>query len=99
MTEAAVTRRIGAFVHWREWDGEIVAYNDRTGDTHHFADLAAWLFRLLTRAPASDEAIAAAAAEEIELPPAIDRDAVIARALDLFARLDLLADDERKDAA
>lgn len=85
-----VTNRIGSFVHWREWDGEIVAYNDRTGDTHHFADLSAWLFRLLTRAPASDAAIAAAAASEIELPPAIDRDAVIARTLDLFARLDLL---------
>ncbi len=89
MTDAA-TRRIGPFVHWREWDGEIIAYNDRTGDTHHFADLSAWLFRLLTRAPASDDAIAAAAAREIELPPAINRDAVIARTLDLFMRLDLL---------
>jgi PqqD family protein of HPr-rel-A system len=93
MTDAA-TRRIGSFVHWREWDGEIIAYNDRTGDTHHFADLSAWIFRLLTRAPASDAAIAAAVAEEIELPPAIDRDAVIARTLDLLTRLDLL---ERHD--
>ncbi len=90
MTDVAPKRIIGSFVHWREWDGEIIAYNDRTGDTHHFADLSAWLFRLLTRAPASDAAIAVAAAEEIELPPAIDRDAVIARALDLFTRLDLL---------
>ena len=46
MTDAA-SKRIGSFVHWREWDGEIIAYNDRTGDTHHFADLSAWLFRLL----------------------------------------------------
>ena len=45
--------RIGGFVQWREWDGEIVAYNDRTGDTHHFADLAAWLFRKLAEAPAT----------------------------------------------
>jgi PqqD family protein of HPr-rel-A system len=89
MTEAA-TRRIGSFVHWREWDGEIIAYNDRTGDTHHFADLSAWIFRLLTRAPASDAAIAAAVADEIELPPAIDRNAVIKRTLDLLTRLDLL---------
>jgi PqqD family protein of HPr-rel-A system len=89
MTEAA-TRRIGSFVHWREWDGEIIAYNDRTGDTHHFADLSAWIFRLLARAPASDAAIAAAVADEIELPPAIDRDAVIKRTLDLLTRLDLL---------
>lgn len=89
MTDAAM-KRIGSFVHWREWGGEIIAYNDRTGDTHHFADLSAWLFRLLTRAPASDAAIADAAAREIELPAAIDRDAVIARTIALFTRLDLL---------
>jgi PqqD family protein of HPr-rel-A system len=89
MTDAAA-RRIGSFVYWREWDGEIIAYNDRTGDTHHFADLSAWLFRLLTHAPASDAAISAAAAHEIELPPAIDQGAVIARTIDLFTRLDLL---------
>ena len=97
MSDAA-RKRIGAFVHWREWDGEIVAYNDRSGDTHHFADLAAWLFRLLTRAALSDEAIAAAA-NEIELPAAIDRDAAIARTLDLFAQLDLLDREDQVAAA
>ncbi len=84
------TQRIGSFVQWREWDGEIVAYNDRTGDTHHFADLAAWLFRLLATAPADADAITAAADSEIELPARIDRATAIARALDLFVRLDLL---------
>lgn len=89
MTGAA-RHRIGSYVQWRDWDGEIVAYNDRTGDTHHFADLAAWLFRRLSAAPLSDAAIAETAAREIELPPAIDRAAALARTLDLFARLDLL---------
>jgi PqqD family protein of HPr-rel-A system len=89
MTDA--TRRIGAFVHWREWDGEIIAYNDRSGDTHHFADLSAWLFMRLTRGGLSDAAIAAAVADEVELPAAIDRNAVIARTLALLTRLDLLA--------
>jgi len=98
MTGAA-TRRIGNFVHWREWDGEIVAYNDRSGDTHHFADLAAWLFRLLTRDAISDAAIAAAAACEIELPGSIDRDSALARTLDLFAQLDLLDRPDRVGAA
>jgi PqqD family protein of HPr-rel-A system len=83
-------QRIGGFVQWREWDGEIVAYNDRTGDTHHFADLAAWLFRLLARTPADTAAIAAAAETEIELPASVDRAGALARTLDLFARLDLL---------
>jgi PqqD family protein of HPr-rel-A system len=85
-----VPQRIGSFVQWREWDGEIVAYNDRTGDTHHFADLAAWMFRLLATTSASADAIADAVGNEIELPATIDRDAAIARTLDLFARLDLI---------
>lgn len=84
------TRRTGAFVRWRDWDGEIVAYNDRTGDTHHFADLAAWLFRLLAGGPLDDDAIAAAATREIELPAGVDRAAALQRALDLFARLELI---------
>ncbi|HLI22168.1 MAG TPA: HPr-rel-A system PqqD family peptide chaperone [Stellaceae bacterium] len=90
MSDIAPRQRIPSCVQWRDWDGEIVAYNDRTGDTHHFADLAAWLFRKLAAAPASAEAIADAAAGEIELPARIDRGAAIARTLELFARLDLL---------
>ena len=98
MSETA-TRRIGSFVDWREWDGEIVAYNDRTGDTHHFADLAAWLFRLLTQDALGDAAIAAAAAREIELPASVDREAAIARTLALFETLDLLERHARVEAA
>jgi PqqD family protein of HPr-rel-A system len=97
MTDA--TRRIGSFVRWREWDGEIIAYNDRTGDTHHFADLSAWLFIRLTRSALSDAAIAACIADEVELPPAIDQGAVIARTLELFTRLDLLESQEQARAA
>jgi PqqD family protein of HPr-rel-A system len=83
-------RRIRKDVHWREWDGEIVAYNDHTGDTHHFADLAAWLFRLLAGASLGDDAIAHAAEDEIELPANVDRNAALTRALDLFVTLDLI---------
>mgnify|MGYP001556497323 CR=1 FL=1 len=97
MTDA--TRRIGSFVHWREWDGEIIAYNDRTGDTHHFADLSAWLFVRLARGALSDTAIAAAVATEVELPAAIDQGAVIARTLALFTRLDLLVSQHQVEAA
>ncbi len=69
MTAAPIARRIGPAVQWRDWDGEIVAYNDRTGDTHHFADLAAWMFRLLIARTLDESGIHAAAEAEIELPP------------------------------
>ena len=39
--------RIAPDVLWRVWDGEVVAYSGTTGDTHHFADIAAFLFRIL----------------------------------------------------
>jgi PqqD family protein of HPr-rel-A system len=83
-------KRIRGSVHWREWEGEIVAYNDHTGDTHHFADLAAWLFRRLAESPATDAMIAAAAEDEIELPAAVDRHAALTRTIALFVTLDLL---------
>ncbi len=89
MTAAPIARRIGPAVQWRDWDGEIVAYNDRTGDTHHFADLAAWMFRLLIARTLDESGIRAAAEAEIELPPAIDRDAAIARTIALFDQLEL----------
>jgi PqqD family protein of HPr-rel-A system len=89
MTAAALTRRIGPAVQWRDWDGEIVAYNDRTGDTHHFADLAAWLFRLLVAQSLDEAAIHEAAENQIELPEAIDRNAAIARTIALFDQLEL----------
>jgi PqqD family protein of HPr-rel-A system len=91
-------QRISPLVQWREWDGEIVAYNDRTGDTHHFADLAAWLFRKLAEAPATKTEIAAIAADEIELPAAIDGDAALARTLALFTTLDLLESADSREA-
>jgi PqqD family protein of HPr-rel-A system len=37
---------------WREWDGESVVRNERTGSTHLLAPLAAEILKLLSAAPA-----------------------------------------------
>ncbi|MGH6976131.1 MAG: HPr-rel-A system PqqD family peptide chaperone [Stellaceae bacterium] len=83
------TWRIAAAVDWRAWDGEIVAYNDRSGDTHHFADFAGWLFAQLAAAPADVPSLTAAAVDTVDLrcgaPPA-----TVERTLALFHKLDLL---------
>jgi len=87
--EATGTWRIAAAVDWRAWDGEVVAYNDRSGDTHHFADFAGWLFTQLTAAPADVASLTAAAIDAVELrcgAPA----ATVERTLALFRKLDLL---------
>lgn len=88
-SEATGTWRIAGAVDWRAWDGEIVAYNDRSGDTHHFADFAGWLFARLATASGDVPSFTAAATDAVELrcgTPA----ATIERTLALFHKLELL---------
>ncbi len=88
-SEATGTWRIAAAVDWHAWDGEIVAYNNRSGDTHHFADFAGWLFGQLAAAPADVPSLTAAAIDAVELrcgAPA----ATVERTLALFQKFDLL---------
>lgn len=37
---------------WRVWDGEVVVYNDVTGNTHHLGALASEVFEALLAGPA-----------------------------------------------
>ncbi len=87
---SATKVRIAPDVLWRAWDDEIVCYSNTTGDTHHFADLAAWLFRLLSTEAANEPEIEATALQRIELPTTVDGPAAIRRTLDMFQRLSLL---------
>lgn len=87
--DATGTWRIAEAVDWRAWNGEVVAYNDRSGDTHHFADFAGWLFARLATAPGDMPSLTAAATDALELrcgAPA----ATVERTLALFHKLDLL---------
>ena len=38
---------------WRAWEGEIVVYNDASGDTYHLDPLAAEIFETLLATPAN----------------------------------------------
>ena len=88
-SDATGTWRIAEAVDWRAWSGEIVAYSHRSGDTHHFADFAGWLFARLATAPGDVPSLTAAATDALELrcgAPA----ATVERTLALFHKLDLL---------
>src|SRR5215469_10366757 len=87
--DATGTWRIAAAVDWRAWDGEIVAYNDRSGDTHHFADFAGWLFARLAATPGDVPSLTAAATDAVELRSGAPA-ATVERTLALFRKLDLL---------
>lgn len=87
--ETAGTWRIAATVDWRAWDGEIVAYNGRSGDTHHFADFAGWLFVRLVTTPTDIRSLTTAATEALELRSGVP-ELTVERTLALFQKLDLL---------
>lgn len=88
-SDATGTWRIAEAVDWRAWNGEIVAYNDRSGDTHHFADFAGWLFARLATAPGNVPSLTAAATDALELRCGAPT-ATVERTLALFHKLDLL---------
>src|SRR5215475_5155581 len=82
--------RVAPHVLVRSWESEVLAYNDVTGHTHHFMDLAAWMFeRLAAHAMAEAELLAVAAAE-LELEKEADLAASVQNSLRLFEGLSLL---------
>ena len=67
--------RVAPQVLMRAWKGEVVAYNDATGHTHHFMELAAWIFEHLSARTMTEADLMTAAATEIE--PQTDGDLAI----------------------
>jgi PqqD family protein of HPr-rel-A system len=89
-TAEGETWRVAGQARWRLWEDEAVVYNGRTGDTHHLADFAAWVFATLCRGPASSPGLARAAEATVELLSGETPEAAIGRTLDLLRRLNLI---------
>ncbi len=66
-----------AALSWRSWAGEIVVYDDGSGDTHYLEPLAAEVFERLLDAPADLDELAARVAQSL----AVDRDDELAQAI------------------
>ena len=86
----AGTWRLSPRVRWRLWDDEAVAYNDVSGDTHHFADFAAWVFARLCQKPESAAGLAREAKTSVELRTGETPESVVGRTLELLWRLRLI---------
>ena len=82
--------RVSPHVLMRAWDGEVVAYNDVTGHTHHFMDLAAWVFEHLSARAMAETDLMAAAGVELEPQPGSDLAPAVRNSLAMFQRLSLL---------
>jgi PqqD family protein of HPr-rel-A system len=89
-TADGATWRVAGQVRWRLWEDEAAVYSGRTGDTHHLADLAAWVFGFLCRGPASATGLARAAETSVELRSGEAPGAAIGRTLALLGRLNLI---------
>lgn len=79
-----VSWRVSPAVRWRAWDGEIAAYDEATGDTHHLADLAAWVFARLAEEAAAVAMLSEAASRAIELPFGRELPGAISETVDLL---------------
>jgi PqqD family protein of HPr-rel-A system len=84
-------------IAWREWDGEFVVRNERTGSTHLLAPLAGIVLQILVEAngPRSVAELAAALGGHPAATNAPDRKAAIDAVLSEFKRLGL-AEPERR---
>lgn len=67
MSEIGDAWHVASHVLVRAWDGEIVAYNDETGHTHQFLELAAWALERLSGSAMTEHDLMMAAAAELEL--------------------------------
>lgn len=78
------TRRL----HWREWGGDSVVYDESTGETHQFSPLAAAVMAWLEERPHSAAELTAAIAND--LGSAVDEQllAAVAAALEQFVEID-----------
>lgn len=63
--------RPGQNLHYRQWDGECVLYNDLSGSTHLLDEAALELLLALRRGPATCQALAAVLQAEFDIDPAV----------------------------
>ena len=89
---AALTWRItpGQALRHREWRGEVVLYNDLSGDTHLLDESALHLLHTLQDGPASERALAESMRLAFEADDGEVDDASVAQLLATLAALALI---------
>ena len=74
----------------REWDGEIVVLNAKTGSTHLLEASAALIYRALQGGPQTDAALIAQLTPELDTASADDAREIVQATLLQFLRLGLI---------
>jgi PqqD family protein of HPr-rel-A system len=78
---------------WRQWEDDVVLYNDATGSTHQLGPLGGEVMLCLLRYPAGidAEALVLDMSARVEIPDELQLGAEVQRALDDLALLQLAA--------
>jgi PqqD family protein of HPr-rel-A system len=86
----------GAELAWRDWDGEVVVFNQRTGSTHLLGEFGGEIFRRLvaTKQGATVEALAVARTDDPSGTEDASWSEAVAEVLSEFARIGLAQPDE-----
>lgn len=90
MSETGGAWYVAPHVLVRAWEGEIVAYNDETGHTHQFLELAAWALERLSSSAMTERDLMVAAAAELELEAAGDLVSSLRNSIALLQGLGLI---------
>lgn len=80
----------GQLLAFREWDGEVVLFNDLSGDTHLLEGAALDVLHALQAQPADSATLARRLAPHFDLDDGADLPAVIADLITSLTRLDLV---------
>ena len=75
-------------LHWREWGGDSVVYDELSGHTHQFSPLAAAVMAWLEEQPCSLAQLTDAIAGDLQRPPDADLRQAVADAVEQFRELD-----------
>jgi PqqD family protein of HPr-rel-A system len=80
----------GQLLAFREWDGEVVLFNDLSGNTHLLEGAALDVLHALQAQPADTAALAQRLAPHFDLDDDADLPAVLSDLIASLARLDLV---------
>lgn len=80
----------GQLLAFREWDGEVVLFNDLSGNTHLLEGAALDVLHALHAQPGDTAAMAQRLAAQFDLDDGADLSAVISDLIATLAKLDLV---------
>jgi len=76
---------------WQSWEGEIIVFNEASGDTHRLDLVASATFEALLEMPGNADHLTRRVAEDLGTEPSAELSAAVLAALGTFRQLGLLA--------